>query len=78
IFQPKKKKALTNVRENRKTQITTPAAHKRVVKVFGTISVNDLAMQMGVKAPLLIKKLISEGVQAAMNTDLDFDTVALI
>jgi len=45
IFQPKKKKAMTT-RDARKTQITTPAAHKRIVKVHGTIKVSELAMQM--------------------------------
>jgi translation initiation factor IF-2 len=77
IFQPKKKKSLTG-KEAKKTQITTPAAHKRVVKVEGTISLNNLAMEIGVKAPLLMKKLMAEGVQATMNSELDFDTVALI
>jgi translation initiation factor IF-2 len=77
IFQPKKKKSLV-ARDSKKTQLTTPAAHKRVVKVNGTITLNNLAMEIGVKAPALMKKLMSQGVQASMNTDLDFDTVALI
>lgn len=77
IFQPKKKKSAIG-KEGKKTQITTPAAHKRVVKVNGHISLNNLAMEIGVKAPLLMKKLMAEGVQASMNTELDFDTVALI
>ena len=33
---------------------------------------------MGLKAPELIRKLMTSGVVAAVNTDLDFDTVALI
>ena len=77
IFQPKKKKTVT-ARETKKTQITTPAAHKRIVKVHGTITLSGLAMEIGVKAPVLMKKLMSQGVQASMNADLDFDTVALI
>ena len=77
IFQPKKKKALTGPAA-KKTQVTTPAAHKRVVKVFGVIKVSELAAQIGIKAPVLIKKLMGEGVQASMNSDLDFDTVSLI
>ncbi|MGE4133399.1 MAG: translation initiation factor IF-2 [Bdellovibrionales bacterium] len=77
IFQPKKKKAMANI-GGKKTQITTPAAHKRIVKVHGKISLANLAMEMGLKAPALLKKLMQEGVQATMNTDLDFDTVALI
>ncbi|MGZ3721283.1 MAG: translation initiation factor IF-2 [Bdellovibrionales bacterium] len=77
IFQPKKKKISTG-RENKKTQLTTPAAHKRIVKVDSTITLQALANEIGVKAPVLLKKLMAEGVQASMNTDLDFDTVALI
>ncbi len=77
IFQPKKKKSQLG-REGRKTQITTPAAHKRVVKVHGVMTVTGLAQDMGVKASQLIKKLVSEGVMATSNTELDFDTIALI
>ena len=60
IFQPKKKKAISG-RDAKKTQMTTPAAHKRVVKIFGTVKVSDLAAQIGVKAPVLIKKLMGPG-----------------
>ena len=77
IFQPKKKK-ISIGRDAKKTQITTPAAHKRIVKVDNTITLQALAAQIGVKAPVLLKKLMAEGVQATMNTDLDFDTVALV
>ncbi len=77
IFQPKKKKGIVG-RDAKKTQLTTPAAHKRVVEVDSTISLQNLASEMGVKAPALMKKLMAQGVQATMNTSLDFDTVALI
>jgi translation initiation factor IF-2 len=77
IFQPKKKKVASS-RDTKRTQITTPAAHKRVVRVNGTITLSSLANEMGVKAPALVKKLMTQGVQATMNQELDFDTVALI
>ena len=77
VFQPKKKKGLLE-REAMKTQITTPSAHKRVVKVNNTMKLSDLAMEMGLKAPQLVKVLMQNGVMANMNTDLDFDTIALI
>ncbi|WP_415064034.1 translation initiation factor IF-2 [Bdellovibrio sp.] len=77
VFQPKKKKGLLD-REAMKTQITTPSAHKRVVKVNSTMKLSDLAMEMGLKAPQLVKVLMQNGVMANMNTDLDFDTIALI
>lgn len=77
IFQPKKKRVMT-AREAKKTQITTPKAHKRVVKIYETAKVSELAQQMGLKAPQLIKVLIKNGIMANMNTELDFDTVSLI
>lgn len=77
VFQPKKKKGMLD-REAMKTQITTPSAHKRVVKVNNTMKVSDLAMEMGLKAPQLVKVLMKNGVMANMNMDLDFDTIALI
>lgn len=77
VFQPKKKKGML-AREAKRTEITTPKASKRVVKVNNTIKVSDLAMEMGIKAAQLTKTLMAQGVMATMNTDLDFDTVALI
>ncbi len=77
IFQPKKKKSLVGA-SSKKTQITTPAAHKRVVEVHGSISLGNLASAMGLKAPALMKKLMAAGVQATMNAEIDFDTVALV
>ena len=76
VFQPKKKK--TAMEAGQKTQITTAAAHKRVVKVNNTMKLTDLAQAMGLKAPQLVKVLMTNGVMANMNTDLDFDTIALI
>lgn len=78
IFQPKKKKSISGRGEVKKTQITTPKASKRVVKVHNTIKVSELAMEMGLKASEVTKKLIANGVMANLSTDLDFDTVALI
>lgn len=78
VFQPKKKKIATNVSEFKKTEITMPAAHKRVVKVYGTMKVVDLADALGIKTPQLIKSLMKNGVMGTVNTDLDFDTISLI
>lgn len=77
IFQPKKKKVALKG-EMRKTQITTPKASKRVIKVEKAMSVSNLAEALGVKAPALIKKLMTDGVMASLNTVLDFDTIALV
>lgn len=77
IFQPKKKRSNLG-RDSKKTQITTPKASKRIVKVHGTITVNELAQQLGVKVAALSRKLIQEGVMATPMTELDFDTVSLV
>jgi translation initiation factor IF-2 len=77
VFQPKKKKGMLD-RAGMKTQITTPKALKRILKVNSTMKLTDMAMEMGVKAPQLIKTLMQNGVMANMNTALDFDTIALI
>ena len=76
VFQPKKKQATLN-REAMKTQITTPKSSKRVLKVNGKIKLADMAQEMGLKAAQIIKELMKNGVMANMNTELDFDTVAL-
>lgn len=77
VFQPKKKREALG-REARKTQITQPKAAKRILEVYGTMKLSAAAQAMGLKAPQLIKVLMSNGVMANMNTDLDFDTLALI
>jgi translation initiation factor IF-2 len=77
IFQPKKKKGLLN-RESLKTQITTPKASKRVISIYDTIQVGDLAKAMGVKAGQLVSALMKNGMMVTMNDRLDADTAALI
>ena len=77
VFQPKKKTGTLN-RTAMKTQLTTPKASKRMLKVNGKMKVSDIANEMGIKAGQLVKALMSQGVMANMNMDLDFDTIALI
>ena len=77
VFQPKKKKAFLG-RESMRTQLTTPKASKRLVKVDQNMKLSDLANEMGLKAAQLTKSLMKQGVMATMNTELDFDTIALI
>lgn len=76
VFQPKKKKV--SFLPGKKTEITTAAAHKRVVKINGTMTLSDLAQSMGLKAPQLLKACMKQGLSVNMNTDLDFDTISLI
>ena len=76
VFQTKKKKISNEF--GKKTEITTPAAHKRVIKVFESMSVQDLAHEMGIKMPALTKSLMAQGIIAQPQTPLDFDTISLI
>src|SRR3984885_7518808 len=57
---PKKRRALPG-KEQRKTEITTPKASKRVVRITEGVTVGDLGRSMGVKAGDLIKKLMELG-----------------
>ena len=77
IFQPKKKNLILD-RQVQKTKITTPAAHKRVVKLYGRIAVADFAQQMQIKSSQLIAALIKNGVQANIHSVLDYETASLI
>ncbi len=77
IFQPRKKRmALTG--DFKSTIITTPKSHKRVIKVYGEMSIENLCKKMGIKRRSLIKKLKEEGVDFKELSVLDFDTIALI
>ena len=60
------------------TEITTPAEHKRVIKVDGTIAVSDLAHELGVKANQLIKILVGMGQMVTLNERLDVETAQII
>ena len=52
---PKKRRAMPG-KEQRKTEITTPKASKRVVRITEGVTVGDLARKMGVKAGEIIKQ----------------------
>ena len=77
VHATKKKKTVIN-RPAMKTNITTPAEHKRVVEMADSITVSDLSLQMGVKATAVITKLIAMGVTASMNDKVDHDTATLV
>jgi len=68
----KKKKTLKH------TEITTPRAIKRKIKVADNILVGELAKRMGVKAGDLIKKLLGLGMMVTINMPIDFDTATIL
>ena len=74
---PKKRRALPG-KEQRKTEITTPKASKRVVRITEGVTVGDLGRSMGVKAGDLIKKLMDLGQMSTLNQVLDVDTATLL
>ncbi|MDX9744983.1 MAG: translation initiation factor IF-2 [Syntrophales bacterium] len=62
----------------KKTQITTPKAIKRRIKIDEAISVGEMAKKMGVKAGDVINKLMKIGIMATINQSIDFDAASLI
>ncbi len=74
---PAKKRAPLG--KSKQTQITTPAAHKRVLKMEETVAVGEIAKQMGVKATDVLKKLWSMGMTGiTLNNAIDQDTASLL
>jgi translation initiation factor IF-2 len=73
----RKKRALPG-KEQHRTEITTPKASKRVVKVSEGITVGDLARAIGVKFGEVIRKLMDMGMMATVNQMLDVDTATLV
>ena len=61
-----------------KTQITTPKAIKRRIKIDEAIELSELAKRMGIKANEMIAKLMTLGVMATVNQTIDFDTATLV
>lgn len=65
-------------RELKKTELTTPSAAKRVIRVVDAISVGDLSQKLGVKANEIIKKLMGLGIMATVNQLVDIDSASLV
>jgi translation initiation factor IF-2 len=65
-------------KDAKQTEITTPKAAKRKVKLDEAITVANLAKRMGVKAREVITKLMELGLMATVNQAIDFDTASLV
>ncbi|HVV16139.1 MAG TPA: translation initiation factor IF-2 [Polyangia bacterium] len=75
---PKKRVAAAG-KKLKQTQITTPAEHKRVVRMADTIAVAELAKKMAVQGREIVKKLWALGMMGVtINQDIDLDTATLI
>ncbi len=68
----------TRGKKGNKTQITTPKAIKRRIKIDEAIELAELAKRMGIKANEMIAKLMTLGVMATVNQTIDFDTAVLV
>ena len=78
---PKNRRNKQNKNKSSKPQqpeITEAAEHKRVIEMEDVISVGDLAHEMGKKAGELAMTLLENGMQANVNTMLDYETAALV
>jgi translation initiation factor IF-2 len=85
VFEPglrpgkgKKKDRFRAAPEGKKTEITTPKAIKRIIKISETITVGELAKRMGIKANDLIRALMKMGLMVTINNPLDVDTATLL
>jgi len=67
-----------NQQKQSKTEITEAAEHKRVIEMEDVITVGDLAEEMAVKAGDVAMKLLESGMQATVNTTLDYETATLV
>lgn len=77
-YQKDSKRASSQARPMKKTEITTVKAAKRIVRIADAISVADLSQKLGVKASEIIKKLMGLGIMATVNQLIDTDAVGLI
>ncbi len=73
IFQPKKKRP-AGASSSKKTQITTPKSHKRLIKMYDKhISVEELAHQMGMKKQAVVQKIKTENLLEDVSFSSVFD-----
>lgn len=79
IFQPKKKRINVGA-SSKKTIITQAKAHKRVIRIHSSISIEDLSHQLGVKKQALVAKIKKESLldNFDVSTSLDYDSATLI
>ena len=76
---PPRKRVVAAGKKIKQTQITTPAEHKRVIKMAESIGVAELAQRMSVKGNEIIKKLWGLGMMGVtINQNIDLDTATLI
>ncbi|MCB9667570.1 MAG: translation initiation factor IF-2, partial [Myxococcales bacterium] len=66
-------------KKGQKTEITTPSAQKRVIRIEGEVGLQPLASRMSLKSTDLLMKLMQLGMtNVNINTTLDTDTAKII
>ncbi|MDJ0765034.1 MAG: translation initiation factor IF-2 [Myxococcota bacterium] len=76
---PGRKRRMAPGKKGKKTEITTPKASKRVIRIEGQTSLQELAKRMGVKATELLMQLMGMGVGTInINSTLDLDTAKIV
>jgi translation initiation factor IF-2 len=73
-----KTKGKLDKKKLKQTEITTPKAIKRRIKVPDVISVAELARRMGIKSTELIRKLMEIDIMVTLNQTIDFDSASLV
>ncbi len=74
-----RKRRPTPGKKGKKTEITTPKASKRVIRVDEQVTLQELAKRMGVKATELMTHLMGMGVGTIhINSTLDIDTAKIV
>ncbi|MCP5464192.1 MAG: translation initiation factor IF-2 [Deltaproteobacteria bacterium] len=74
---PRKKKIISK-KNIKQTQITEKKASKRVIQIDQSMTVGNLAQELGIKAGDIIKQLMELGTMATINQEIDKETVAII
>ncbi len=64
--------------KQKKTEITLPRASKRRIKLPELVSVAGLAHKISTKVSKVVQHLMTLGVTATVNEDIDYDTAAIV
>jgi len=75
---PMRRRKRTRRSSGPKTPSPKPRAEKRKVRIDNTVSVGQLAHEMGIKGKEVIKTLMSMGTMATINEQLDFETASVV
>ncbi len=76
---PGRKRKMIPGKKGKKTEITTPKAIKRLIRIEGQVTLQELAKRMSVKSTELLMKLMSMGMAGInINSTLDVDTSKII